>query len=93
MKGKLGTLLRNSNRVVHTTPSPRLREDERSIMYAENAVCLIIRHLAMVEEHCFTTNGLAPVNHPDTMRARSADDLRGSGCARGRVPRGIKDSG
>jgi len=38
-------------------------------MYAENAVYLIIRHLAMVEEHCFTTNGLAPVNHPDTMRA------------------------
>jgi len=42
------------------------------------------------EEHCFTTNGLAPVNHPiQCVLVRST--IYEGPVARGWVPRGIKD--
>jgi len=60
MKGKLEPLQRNSNRTV------------RTILFGEGVTRSIIRWKRSLsyhppssngEEHCFTTNGLAPVNH------------------------------
>ena len=46
------------------------------------------------EEHCFTTNGLAPVNHRATIRAgRGAYNLRGSGAGIDSLSRPVKRSG
>lgn len=70
MKGKLERFCwhqqwsRGSYRAAEHPPSLKVL-----VYHAGNAVCLIVRHLAMLrEEHCFTTNGLAPVNHRATIR-------------------------
>lgn len=97
MKGKLehGCWHHQWSRGVRTTHRERPRPLDvllprwkRSLSYRPSS------SNAAREEHCFTTNGLAPVNHRATIRAgRGAYNLRGSGAGIDSLSRPVKRSG
>ena len=89
---EVGTVLLAPPMIAWFVPTRRAPTTaEGTLLYhAGNAVCLIVRHLAMLrEEHCFTTNGLAPVNHRATIRRAQFTRVQ----SRHRFSRPIKRSG